>query len=220
MPQFLDSPGCYERHLQRRYNSPLFSSHASTPDEEELFFARKQDEGDEQRFQQSFHGLLNEMVELPEREDTDVILKQKSRIDELYTLCASLGGDHSREKQALNKLNDVLMAAIRSAAGNDPQAIEELAREQAAREIHLNLLEYPLVADLLRNDSPVAEDELVATLLSEETEVLSMIMTLFDQEQRLELQQLSTELLDELQLDEADQQRYQERISAMNHTLQ
>ena len=220
MPQFLASPGCFERHIQRRYNNPLFAEYARALAEDDLYQARKQDEQDAQRFHQSFQSLLSEMVELPDKEDTEVILKQKGRIDELYTQCASLGGDHSREKEALNKLNEVLMTAIRSAAGNDPQAIEELSREQAAREIHLNLLEFPLVADLLRTDCPVAEDELVATLLSEEATTLGMIMTLFDQEQRQELQQLATELLDELELEEAERLRYQDRVSAMDHTLQ
>ncbi|HED16561.1 MAG TPA: hypothetical protein ENI64_07110 [Gammaproteobacteria bacterium] len=220
MPQFLDNPGCFERHIQRRYNNPLFAGYTNMLADDDLHQARKQDEQDAQRFHESFQGLLAEMVDMPEKEDTEVILKQKSRIDELYTQCASLGGDHSREKEALNKLNDVLMKAVRSAAGNDPQAIEELSREQAAREIHMNLLEYALVADLLRTDCPVAEDELVATLLSEEPATLGTIMTLFDQEQRQELQQLATDLLDELELEDSERQRYQDRVSAMDHTLQ
>jgi len=220
MPQFLDSPGCFERHIQRRYNNPLFAGYARELAEDDLYHARKQDEQDAQRFNESFQSLLTEMVDLPDKEDTEVILKQKSRIDELYTQCASLGGDHSREKEALNKLNGVLMNAVRNAAGNDPQAIDELSREQAAREIHMNLLEFPLVADLLRTDCPVAEDELVATLLSEEPAILGTIMTLFDQEQRQELQQLATDLLDELELEEAERLRYQDRVNAMDHTLQ
>ncbi len=216
----MDNPGCFERHFQRRFNNPLFTIDAAGLQEDALYLARKQDEDDAQRFQESFQQLLKDMVELTAREETEVILDHKSRIDELYTLCASLGGDHSSEKQALNKLNDVIMAAIRAAAGNDPQAMEELAREQAAREIHLNLLEYALVADLLRSDSPVGEDELVATLLSEDTATLGTIMTLFDQQQRQELQQLADELLDELDLDEAQRQLYQERVGVMDHTLQ
>jgi len=220
MPQFLDSPGCFERHIQRRYNNPLFTGYTQSLAEDELYQARKQDEQDAQLFHESFQRLLTEMVELPDKEDTEIILKQKSRIDELYTQCASLGGDHSREKEALNKLNDVLMKAVRSAAGNDPQAIDELSREQAAREIHMNLLEFPLVADLLRTDCPVAEDELVATLLSEEVATLGTIMTLFDQEQRQELQQLATDLLDELELEETERVLYLDRVNAMDHTLQ
>jgi len=220
MPQFLTSPGCFERHIQRRYNNPLFTDYARTQAVDDLYQARKQDEQDAQLFHEAFQGLLNDMIDLPDKEDTEIILRQKARIDQIYTQCASLGGDHSREKEALNKLNEVLMTAIRNAAGNDPQAMEELSREQAAREIHLNLLEYPLVADLLRTDCPVAEDELVATLLSEEAATLGTIMTLFDQEQRQELQQLATELLDELELEEAERLRYLDRVSAMDHTLQ
>ena len=98
-------------------------------------------------------------------------MQTKEKADRLYEQCVGLAGDHERERQGLLKLNEVIMGAIRAAAGQDPLAMDELEKEQQAREIHLALLECKLVADAmadwvlqLKPDEPVyAEYELPDT---------------------------------------------------------
>jgi len=127
--------------------------------------------------------LLEEAVQLRPNEESEILLDLKARLDQAYTLLASLGGDTAPYKQGLHRLTATLMAAVQRAAAGDLLAGEELAQEQMARRQHYHLLEYPLVADLMRPDSPVKGEELVATLLSAPRDELDAALWLFAQEE-------------------------------------
>ena len=75
------------------------------------------------------------------------------------------------------------MRNIERGAAGDPQAIDELAQERAARETHFELLKTPLVADLLHPQTCIAADELAPTLLSADETDLTAALQLFDLEQ-------------------------------------
>jgi hypothetical protein len=197
--QFSPTPGSRERQLCRRHGNPLFPAEKRHPDQSEINEARNQDKEEEIRFLESLRDLLQEVSHLTERTETEEILAIKERTDKLYEQCAGLGGEHRREKDGLIRLNQVIMQAIQAAAGDDPLALEELAKEQAARELHLQLLEHPIVSDLLRTDSFISSDELVPSLLSEQEDVIRLVMPLFDDEQRREILQQADSLKKSLQ---------------------
>lgn len=192
---FSTDPGCRERHLQRKHNNPLFSEADRAITQSQVEEARQQDEAEQARFRQEFHALLQEAVKLDANVENDAILQLKERIDKLYLLCMGFGGDFTKEKQGLLKLHDALMTALRRATASDAVALAEIEQEQVAHKIHLQLLEYPIVAHLLRADSPVGEHELLATLLSEADESLHAAMTLFDGPQAEILSRRGSELL-------------------------
>jgi len=127
--------------------------------------------------------LVQEISNLGSKVESDVILKLKSKTDRYYEQCVGLPGNQHEVKQALTRLIDVMMSAIRKEAETDATAMAELERETLAREMHFSLLEYPLTGDLLRKDSPIDATELIPTLLSEPTETLRPILTLFAADQ-------------------------------------
>lgn len=212
---FSAMPGARERHLMRRYQNPLFPEARRHVSEDELQRARSADRMEETRFLESLKDLLTEVTSLSAREETEVILGLKGRIDHMYEICAGLGGEHSREKAGLTHLNEVIMKTIRSAAGNDALAMEELNKEQAARELHMAMLEYKIVPDLLRDDSFIDEDELVPSLLYEEAETIRMIMSLFTDEQRRDLLEMAQELVSQLDSTSDLYKQMQDRLAAM-----
>jgi hypothetical protein len=219
-PQFLDQPGLRERQLQRRYRNPLFPAGQQHVTQEQVDAVRLQDNQEVQQFGESLQALLMDVSRFSAREETDKILQTKEKADKLYEQCIGLAGEHERERQGLLKLNDVIMAAIRAAAGQDPMAMDELEKEQQARDIHLALLEYRLVADILRPDNNLKEDELLPTILSEDEESIHMAMTLFSHEQRQLLQQQAEELKQKLQQDGTFDEPMQKKFSALFTTNQ
>jgi hypothetical protein len=219
-PQFHDQPGFRERQLQRRHHNPLFSVEQQDITQAQVDAARLQDRQELQQFAESLQILLIDVSRFSAREETDKILQTKEQADKLYEQCIGLAGDHERERQGLLKLNDVIMAAIRAAAGQDPLAQDELEKEQQARDIHLALLEYRLVADILRPDNDLEEDELLPTILSEDEESIQMAMTLFSNEQRELLEQQAAQLKQKLQHDGDFDEQMQKKFLAMSSTAQ
>ena len=95
----------------------------------------------------------------------------------------------------LKRLLAAIMQAMWKGIGNDPVAQQKLEMEEQARAQHFAMLEQPLIADLLRPDSLIEEDELVPTLLSESAPALNSAMQLFSPAQQIQMVQKATALL-------------------------
>lgn len=181
--KFSSQPGCRERALQRCHANPLFPSAMQQVDEGLLQAAQREDAEELAAFTEAFRALFEKAAALEANVQSDVILGLKQSADQLYEQAAGLAGDNSHAQQSLLKLIEVLMNAVRAGAGNDPQALSEIEQETEARSMHMALLEYPLVADLLRPDSPVDAENLASVMLSSEAEELAMALQLLDAEQ-------------------------------------
>ena len=195
---FSPEPGPRERQLRRKYRNPLFT--AATPiTQHEVDAARQEDQLALERFLEDFRGLIQEAVDLKPNADSDIILDLKERLDQCYTRCCSMPGDHEEIKSAINKLIQVIMQAVRQGATNDPMALDKLDDEEEARRVHQALHHHSLIVDLLLDDSPIAEAELLPTLLSESAEALQATLSLFDTEQLRLLYEAGKNHLESLQ---------------------
>lgn len=218
--RFSDKPGRRERHLRRKHDNPLFAPGQRPTDQSDVDDARRADEAEQAAFREAFHALVNRAAALAGTVQTEAILEIKEEIERLYEQCMGLGGDYEAERQALGRLNGAIMKAIRHAAAGDTVAAEELEREATAREMHLRLLEYPLVADLLWRESPIEPDELAPSLLSESAETVQVVMSLFQPEQQAELRAQGRHLLQQLQQRGEDSAQLREKLAAMEAARQ
>ena len=180
--QFSKQPGPRERHLRRKANNPLFPAAVRNVSQQDIDGAREQDDMELITFMNGFQLLVQEAIDLKPETDSDTILSLKDRLDKSYAHCCALPGDQSQIKQAVRKLIEAVMGAVRSGAGMDPKALQELDEEQQAREIHFALHDQQLVADLMLEDSPILEDELIPSLLNEKNEGLIATLNLFEEE--------------------------------------
>ena len=193
---FSDQPGCQESHLKRLYRNRLLSPDSPIT-QDMVNDAHQQDLQELETFKQDFTRLMNQAVELKPNSDSEIILKLKEDLDRLYEQCAGLTGDTRKYKAGIKKLADVVMQAVQAGAGDDPTAKAELAGEEAARAQHYHLLEIPLVAHLLRPDTPVTDEQLVPLLLGEDVDDVQQILTLFDHEHLVEMTNQAGQLLEE-----------------------
>jgi len=196
MSIFSDKPGARERHMQRQYQNTLFGE--ATIPADMIIHARQEDEQEMQRFMNDFRDLVQQVVDLKPSADVELVLKIKEQLDKSYEHCSSLAGDQSEVKDMLSRLLKMLMQAMWAAIGNDKQAHEKLQMEEAARQAHFELLEEPLVADLLNPDSPISQDHLVPSLLSESTAAITKAMQMFSPEQQGLLYKQARELVAQL----------------------
>jgi hypothetical protein len=176
---FSERPGARERQLQRRAENPLFGVRASVyPSEVEE--ARRRDQTEVRDFYETLRGLVEDAANLAPNVESDVVLGLKERLDQAYEQASGLAGDQSDARNAIRRLVSVTMKAVWVGAGADVQAHAELEQEEAAREAHFQLLDQPLVADLLNPNSPIEQTELIPTLLTESSEAVAAALCLFD----------------------------------------
>ncbi len=191
---FSELPGRHERHLLRKQDNPLFPEAQRTLSQSELTEAQRLDHEELEAYIGDLRKLVGEAVALGPHEQSDVILELKERLDQAYETACRLADDQSPNKEAIRKLVAVIMRAVWKGAGNDTLAHQELEQEETARAAHYELLEIPLVADLLDPESPIQADELLAVLLSAEREAFEAAVTLFDPAQLRTLCEQGAEL--------------------------
>ena len=181
--RFSTRPGAYERHLQRKAGNPLFRLADAHLLQAEVDQARTRDQQDLHTFIGAFQDTVKQAAALDGSVDSDIVLKLREELENLYVSSNSLAGELQLFQEALSKLIQLCMQSIRSGAEDDPQALKKLDDEEAARQLYFELLKTPLIADLVRNDGLIAESELIPSLLSEEPETLQRVLQLFDAEQ-------------------------------------
>lgn len=183
--QFIPSenPGSVERHLIRRENNPLFVERQTTVNSETLMQAQQEDHELLQKFMLDFKETMFKAVDFKPNEDSEVILEIKDSLDKLYATSSTVADDQTRIRESIKKFLNVIMQAVRSGAGNDSHALQELEQEEKAREANFMFLDSKLAADILDPDSPIDESDLIPTLLSADKDDLAITVQLFDQKQ-------------------------------------
>jgi hypothetical protein len=179
---FSELPGRHERHYKRRLDNPLFREPATLNDAE-LLDAQRQDHEELLAFITELRATVERALNLKSNEESDVILKLKEDLERLYETSAGLADEQGANQQALSQLLNAVMNTIRSNTTGDSLAEQEMAMEQQARQMHFELLQHALVADLLHPETLIAPDQLVPTLLSSPTEQVKAVMVVFDPEQ-------------------------------------
>jgi hypothetical protein len=216
---FTDKPGRRERHLRRRHENPLFDWPPVAVEPQVLLAAQKADHEEMEVFRDSFRTLVQKAVDLPPNAGSDIVLSLRADLEKLYEQACGLPEDHTREKDALNKLIGLIMKAVRRAAGNDPLALQELIDSERARVIHFRLLEQPLVADILHPESPIGPDELMPALLCAPAKELEVVLEVFDSDQLVLLAAQGRDLLAELDGNGVDTAILRQRFTLLEKLL-
>jgi len=210
---FTHKPGRRERHLRRCHENPLFAWPPKEVVPEDLLTAQEADHEEMNVFRETFRVLVQRAIDLPPNAGSDAVLGLKEELERHYEQSCGLPEDHAKEREAIAKLIGLITRAVRSAAGNDPLAEQELQDEEAARAIHFRLLQQPLVADILHPESPIGRDELAAAVLSSTDEEVDALLEVFDPDQLTLLVVQCRKLLQRLASLGVDQQGAQARLA-------
>lgn len=210
---FSQHPGRRERHLLRKRDNPLFPESERTLSRESLEEAQRLDHEELSAFITELRKSIHAAVRMQPNENSSLVLGIKERLDKCYEQSAGLADDQRENQEAIEKLLQVITAAVRRGAGNDQTALHNLAREEEARRAHFELLQYPLVADLLAPDSPIGSHELAPTLLSAPPAEFKAVLSLLDYNQRVLLHRDAQALLEETA---EIPEEIRQRLSAIN----
>lgn len=192
---FSERPGRHERHFRRRLH-PLFPRAIDDFGDEELLEVQRLDHEELMAFLASLRALVERAAGLRPNEESQVILDLKADLERHYEQACGLADVQDNNKAAIRQLIDVIMNTIRRSAAGDPLAERELVQEAEARALHFQLLESPLVADLLHPETLIQADELPAVLLTDPRQEVETALQLFDSDQKALLLEQASELLE------------------------
>ncbi len=178
---FSKDPGPRERHLQRKFNNPLFTGSAKLT-QQEIESAQQQDNAAMQRFMEQFRELVQRAVKLDKSVDSEVVLLLKAQLEQHYVVCTGLPGRPIAIQDAIKKLIATISATLRIASKDDPQALEKLSKDEQHTDLHLQLCDYLIVSDILNPDDIINDDEKIPALLSEPEAALRAALALFPPE--------------------------------------
>ncbi|HSH41832.1 MAG TPA: hypothetical protein VK973_06880 [Arenicellales bacterium] len=179
--RFRKNPGCRERHLRRKLDNPLFEPAERTATVEMLDTEQRRDDEELNAFLAAVKELVARVSSLSPDSDTGEVVELKKTADAYYEQCLGLPGDQRRVKAALIRLITEL-TRLNMQTLHDTKSLLELQDEQVRRLAHFTRLEFPVTGDVCREQSPLAEGELVPTLLSEPPEAAKAALALFDAE--------------------------------------
>ena len=220
---FSPSPGPHERHLKRRLLNPLFPKPEHDLSQQDIDNAQKKDEENLFSFMTHFQTVVEKSTQLDSNSESDIVLEIKEQLDECYATSCAMPGNHENLKVAIKKLITAIMTAVRKGASDDLVALGRLDEEDIAREMHNELHERKLIADLLLANSPILENELTATLLNEEADDLDAALQLFSAEQLDLVVKDAQALLEKLRQDGHEMlhawERFQQIKQALKATL-
>jgi hypothetical protein len=187
---------------------------------EDVLLAQKQDAEEVDSFMQTFRVLVEQAAELDANAEADVVLRIKEQLDKAYEQCSGLAGDHADIRGMLEQLIKAVMQSMWQAVGQDVEARSKLEMEENARQAHFAMLQQPLIADLLRPDSCIIENELVPTLLAESSAAVQLAMQLFAPEQQAILYGLAKDLLADMDQSLAVVTQAKARLAEMGASMQ
>ncbi len=162
------SPGCFERHLQRRYTNPLFSADRRTISSEELDEARKKDEGNLKEFIKQYTLWLSGTNNLKLNSSIDDLKHCLQDTRYLAELASAVGCDLENEISVLEAMEQKLTSFMNAQM---PQGAELLEKEHS-----LSVTQrIPYFAQAGMKDTPISKNEELASLLSEDTETIKIV---------------------------------------------
>ena len=175
--------GKIERHLLRKQGNLLFPMLEQSVLPEAIEQARQQDQMALQKFIEDFQALVKKAVDLEPNTPSEKVLELKEELDRCFQVSYTVPGDLEEIRKAIQTLVKSIMQAVWKGIGNDDYARQKLQDEEIARDMHFQLQQNPLIADLTDPDSQIQESELIPSLLSETTESLQQVMQIFDEQQ-------------------------------------
>ena len=211
------NPGCFERHLQRKYNNPLFPESERSVNQYKINQARERDSIDASKLLQSVNDILHDFAAIVNPCTGDVIDQFRGRIDNLLKRAAEIGGELSSEPiTILTTIRTSLMESWRAGIEGNNQASESLRRAEVFNQARSLVVHIPFIAQMGRKDRPIKSEHMVPALLCESPETIRTVMSVMDGETRALVRQAAEEVAARVQEEGALIPLLEEKLRALD----
>lgn len=213
-----ENPGAHEAHLIRRHNNPYFAKSRRIVSAKELEEAKARDDRDYAHCQQELMQIMNQFeaaIAVTQMVSVGEVHAFRERLDELIFLSLGVGGPATETAVRADRIREAVISTMRSGSSNDTQALKAIERADRYHKEHVRKHYIPVLAQMLRKDSPIPKDETISAVLSEDPKTISLIMECFAEDvqaqTRMAALQIIRQALDEGHIDS----RLEAKIAAL-----
>lgn len=173
------NPGCFEKHLLRKFTNPNLFPNAQKISQSEVDTARKKDELDMNEFSNQLK-IFQDFLNSPNW--TDDVNKSKEKIDKLIKRSKEIGGKAIEVGNSLQKHYKEISELEKNDFSENKDQYDEITRKKL-EELHvmnefmnnvMNDFYTPFIMQLHREDSPITNDDFIASVLSEDIETIKI----------------------------------------------
>lgn len=213
--EWSDNPGAYEAHLARRCNNPYFPTHLQAVSEEELLEARTIDNNDYLLAEERFVQLGIEIKGRPPVTTIAELQKLRERIENLIRFSMGVGGRAYQIATKANRVREAIISDMREAFSDDQNALETIEEADKAHKKHIRKFYIPVMAQILRERSPVRKEDTIATILSEDPKTIALVMSVLPEDTKPLIQKAALEMMKKA-LDQGYRDDYfEEKVSVL-----
>lgn len=178
------NPGAYEAHLMRRHNNSYFPESRRNISHEDLAEAKKQDREDYMSCQQRFEQLGKKLETLSPTTTSGELLKLREELDDLILFSLGVGGSDKEIASKADQVRDAVIEDLRSAFSHDEGTLKNIEKADNYHKDNTRRFYVPVMAQMLRENSPVLKEETIPTILSEDPSAIAIFINSLPEESR------------------------------------
>ncbi len=182
--EWSSNPGAYEAQLIRRCNNPYFPAPYRNVPVRELSEAKKIDNDDYILVERRFALLGEELKALYPNPTVGKLNEIRERIDNLVLFSKGVGGRAYDTASKAEKVREALISDMRAAFPNDEESLAIIEKADTFHKETFPKFYIPVMAQMLRERSPVKKEHTIATILSEDPETIALVMSVMSDDAR------------------------------------
>jgi len=191
-----DNPGCFERHLKRRYMNPLFPVERRRVTASQVAEAKIRDTEDAARVREEFSKIGSDVLSMPDLHLTpDQVESLRRRIDDLIEMACGVGGTALDIAVKALEAREIMMKSYAEAVKDDPRAREALQKaEDFYRNTRFRFIN-PFLAQRERKDTPILPEEILPSLMTEDPDTIRGCLAMISNEMAIMMRVKAEELV-------------------------
>ena len=209
--EWSENPGCFERHLQRKHNNPLFPEPDREVNQKQIVEARERDQEDAANLQTECLELVSDVEKLPELATAGDVGPIRERIDDLLDRAAGIGGDADVISDLLITLRKSLVDSMREGMKDNEEALKALEDAEDYHHSRVEIVHNPYVAQVGR----IPTEDLISAMLSESPETIRIAMSLISDDEKPSVVKEACDLLERALAEGADILLADEKLKAI-----
>ncbi len=178
--EWSENPGCFEGHLKRKQNNPLFPKTEREVTQEQIDEARERDQEDAAKLKQEVVDLASDIEKLPELATVNDFAPIRETIDDLLYKGAGIGAVANDTRDLLNAIRETLIDSMRAGGSGNEKALRALAEAEEYHHSGIEIVHDPFIAQLSR----IPSSDVIPAMLSELPETIRKTMAIIEQDKK------------------------------------